>query len=1051
MKDLRNKEFTMHSIEVAIDQFLMNNGKLDEAIDEPSGNGFSFSNAEKSLMQSWYSGQGDPLYAITSSAVRSGVGWINKEINFNHGIDGAYNLKQDLESMNKRERAIATKLIDRLKKWAEENRVEEDEPEPPKESYGGATTKGGKELYTDVMTIANNMATLTKPVKATDIADAVLDKTSYRPSNDDVASILLDSGKFVRAHNPSDGYVKAAKKESISELFGGGSIFKFHTGPAWVHQQADKARKAGFKVTDEGTEHIYVKMKADSISDATKLMRSKGVNLLAVGRQGEAKELTVKTDKTIQKLLDNNIEVDNFDKLIDKIYETDGEIDLDILSDDVEGDEEGDGDEAVEPTSITDIFPEDLLMGWTNEDYTSSHIKFVHPELTDTVFEVTAGEDTEEGEDSEVAPTTEALTFGSTMGASDNYLAAKEYVKDTYSSLKWVKSLGGNKKSEHFSFKIDNESSPGELVVYANGDVKVVQEPGDEVEEAIVQTEDETDDENIEPVDSDTDTETTDGPFKVLLTWAKETEVDTSEVEPDQVTEGDTTFSFEASFATLDELNNAAPMITGMLAAIPTPAGEDSEEAEEPSEGGEDMDMGESIDESNLHVQVVDTINDVKKGGKLVIDVRGDGKEEATFKRYSATYKRPRYNVMIVDVDTDIVVKSNEHTESFESEDKLYSLIDKFLTEGDADNFDDLEKLMKDVDKDTELEGEKPGDNDDGTMASLGYDAGNYDSAYLGGDYKEQLKKQQNNGNKVFDAAYLAGWFSSFEDSEIPDGDSKALSSAEKLVNPIFKKVGIKSRTESINEETGEANDHIAQEIELYIDNTEKLYKLKMSAFKNLIKRTEEGTYTEDWAKSQFKLIVINALIMYKREIGNEIEDTTINKISKETKDLVYSNYLKEFESQYENGELDWLSKNESVNENIFNAGDLVRVRSTHGSEKFRGDTGKVITAVQFDKYRVNLKKNGERLVDVHDLELVNKTESINEKKIIAYYEGSSKIPVGYFSNHGVLTVSPENAMMFDTTPDSDIMFYAKSIQGIDGGSFKAVAIEFPHTSDRNP
>lgn len=53
-----------------------------------------------------------------------------------------------------------------------------------------------------------------------------------------------------------------------------------------------------------------------------------------------------------------------------------------------------------------------------------------------------------------------------------------------------------------------------------------------------------------------------------------------------------------------------------------------------------------------------------------------------------------------------------------------------------------------------------------------------------------------------------------------------------------------------------------------------------------------------------------------------------------------------------------------------FQPGDRVKVRPSHGSEKFRGDTGVIEKYVPFGKYYVNLRRNGRSLVSEGDLEV---------------------------------------------------------------------------------
>jgi len=52
-----------------------------------------------------------------------------------------------------------------------------------------------------------------------------------------------------------------------------------------------------------------------------------------------------------------------------------------------------------------------------------------------------------------------------------------------------------------------------------------------------------------------------------------------------------------------------------------------------------------------------------------------------------------------------------------------------------------------------------------------------------------------------------------------------------------------------------------------------------------------------------------------------------------------------------------------------FQPGDHVKVKSTHGYLKFRGDTGIIEKYVPFGKYYVELKHNGRAMVSGDDLE----------------------------------------------------------------------------------
>ena len=54
-----------------------------------------------------------------------------------------------------------------------------------------------------------------------------------------------------------------------------------------------------------------------------------------------------------------------------------------------------------------------------------------------------------------------------------------------------------------------------------------------------------------------------------------------------------------------------------------------------------------------------------------------------------------------------------------------------------------------------------------------------------------------------------------------------------------------------------------------------------------------------------------------------------------------------------------------------FKPGDHVKVKSTHGYPKFRGDIGIIEKYVPFGKYYVELKRNGRAMVSEDDLEKI--------------------------------------------------------------------------------
>jgi hypothetical protein len=95
--------------------------------------GFKFREDELKLMQGWYSGQNDPLYAITSSAEYykgpdDTMGWdyINYEINSDIASSAAFNLSKDLSRMDEEEKGVADELIARLENYQDGKNVPEE-------------------------------------------------------------------------------------------------------------------------------------------------------------------------------------------------------------------------------------------------------------------------------------------------------------------------------------------------------------------------------------------------------------------------------------------------------------------------------------------------------------------------------------------------------------------------------------------------------------------------------------------------------------------------------------------------------------------------------------------------------------------------------------------------------------------------------------------------------------------------------------------------------------------------------------------------------------
>lgn len=113
---------------------------------------------------------------------------------------------------------------------------------------------------------------------------------------------------------------------------------------------------------------------------------------------------------------------------------------------------------------------------------------------------------------------------------------------------------------------------------------------------------------------------------------------------------------------------------------------------------------------------------------------------------------------------------------------------------------------------------------------------------------------------------------------------------------------GHKSRA-SIMAKLTEPDKHAARELELYIDNTERLYNRKFNDFfKNLTAKKAAGKYNRSKAPKLFMYLVEDAAKAYQKEIAGP--GHWYETFDKPTRELLARELVDEFEAKYASGEL---------------------------------------------------------------------------------------------------------------------------------------------------
>lgn len=724
----------------------------------------------------------------------------------------------------------------------------------------------------------------------------------------------------------------------------------------------------GYEFVKEQGKYLVYK-KSMNIDELRASMKKESTQYIDIARSLIDRELSTGTD---------------INSYLNKIYESDGE-DMEVT----DGDE---GDQAVSPESITDIFPEDLFEGWDKVSYGDDLIKFTNPNNEDTYITVGACglEDLEdqEGEEGDEENTDEEPSADGTL---------------------------------------DTEFPT----------------------EAIVDTQSETDGDEDEETNDDTDGTITDsGKFCVVIQWNKDIEVEAPDKDDlDQVgasvDEEDTTFKFSGEFGSLEELNDAAPIITGMMAAISVTGGGD-DDPDSGEEGDEDTDTDTETDDTEVTTESEENLTSRIKKLQKEAEAAGDTKQVALCKKAIAG------NKAAIQACKKVLDSASAQESSLSS---ATAAIDAFLREAEGI---DPTKPAKDDPKPAEGEPEGSTDSaEDMDAAVRGQAAGDYDASYKGGDWKDALAGQGDDAkNAIFKAAYLVGWYSSYEDSEVPVSDQSALTAAEKKVNPILKKAGKVTRQDESVDDDGDGGDRF----EVIVGNIGSVYRgtNKKEAFKKYHAYIELSKSGSGRAGGEDVTLMVNDEPLQEYGGSNTQEEST--GVGKRTEEDWWEWHDKNQDRWSETTEeaearcAAWVAGDSDdgpdMNESTVteshgkrievrwdetdrnNPGWYVEVFDEDGMTEI--DSQKIWFPIDVNKYSRNNKSR--LLKDIHkafkgyeikDLDESTVTESMN---VIAFYGDDGDEPVGYYAANEVLTISIDNAMTWEGSPDKEHMDRAESM-----------------------
>jgi hypothetical protein len=105
---------------------------------------------------------------------------------------------------------------------------------------------------------------------------------------------------------------------------------------------------------------------------------------------------------------------------------------------------------------------------------------------------------------------------------------------------------------------------------------------------------------------------------------------------------------------------------------------------------------------------------------------------------------------------------------------------------------------------------------------------------------------------------------------------------------------------------TAVVDQHAADELELYLENDEPLYRQTQECYRNLLRKQKRGTYDRERAVKLFQYVADEAAKKYTRELDSGRGYGTFDK---STRTAVAVSLRDSFEAQVKNGELAHLTE----------------------------------------------------------------------------------------------------------------------------------------------
>jgi hypothetical protein len=109
---------------------------------------------------------------------------------------------------------------------------------------------------------------------------------------------------------------------------------------------------------------------------------------------------------------------------------------------------------------------------------------------------------------------------------------------------------------------------------------------------------------------------------------------------------------------------------------------------------------------------------------------------------------------------------------------------------------------------------------------------------------------------------------------------------------------------------TAIVDQHAADELELFLENDEPLYRQTQECYRNLLRKQKRGTYDRERAVKLFQTVADEAARRYQREFGSGVRG--YGPFDKPTRTAVAVSLRDSFEAQVKNGELSHLTEAKS-------------------------------------------------------------------------------------------------------------------------------------------